>query len=197
MGAALSVAGTSSAAESPPEGGIAGFVTGLVEKLGGPGAGIAVALENLFPPIPSELILPLTGFVASQGKLSLVGAIFWTTLGSVVGAVILYYVGALLGRERVAALIAKMPLMSVEDVERTEDWFGRHGRKAVFFGRMVPFFRSLISIPAGVERMRISLFVAYTAAGSLIWNTALIVAGYALGENWHVGRRRTWGATST
>ncbi|MFK3983546.1 DedA family protein [Micromonospora sp. NPDC050397] len=170
----------------PDSGGIVGFVTGLMETLGGPGAGLAVALENLFPPIPSEVILPLAGFTASQGNLSLASAIIWTTIGSVVGALALYYVGALLGRDRVRAIAAKLPLVKLADVDRTEAWFLRHGVQAVFFGRMIPVFRSLISIPAGVERMRVTTFLLYTALGSLIWNTVFVLAGYFLGENWHV-----------
>ncbi|RKT52914.1 DedA family protein [Saccharothrix australiensis] len=165
------------------------WVIDLMESFGAPGAGLAIALENLFPPLPSEVFLPLAGFTASQGGMSLVAAILWTTAGSVVGAVVLYYVGALLGRDRVRAIAAKMPLVKVSDVDKTEDWFRRHGRATVFFGRMVPIFRSLISIPAGVERMPLPSFLAFTAAGSAIWNTALILAGYFLGENWHVVER--------
>ena len=178
-------AGTARAAE-PTGDGVAGWVTGLMERLGGPGAGLAVALENLFPPIPSEVILPLAGFTASQGKMSLAGAIFWTTLGSIVGALALYYIGAALGRDRMRALAERLPLIKLEDVDRTEAWFLRHGVKAVFFGRMIPIFRSLISIPAGVERMPVPVFLLYTALGSLIWNTTFVLAGYFLGEQWHV-----------
>ncbi|KXK59102.1 hypothetical protein AWW66_25990 [Micromonospora rosaria] len=170
----------------PPTGGITGYVVGLMEKLGGPGAGLAVALENLFPPIPSEIILPLAGFTASQGRMSLFGAIAWTTLGAVVGAVALYYIGAALGRDRMRAIAEKLPLIKLSDVDRTEAWFIKHGKKAVFFGRMIPIFRSLISIPAGVERMPIGTFLVYTTAGSLIWNTIFVLAGYFLGENWHI-----------
>jgi membrane protein DedA with SNARE-associated domain len=162
------------------------WVTGLMTTLGAPGAGIAIALENLFPPLPSELFLPLAGFTASRGGMSLVAAIAWTTAGSVVGALALYYLGALLGRERIRAIVEKLPLVDVSDVDKTEEWFGKHGSKAVFFGRMVPVFRSLISIPAGIERMPLPKFVGLTAAGSLIWNTALIMAGFLLGEKWHL-----------
>ncbi|MFB9904938.1 DedA family protein [Allokutzneria oryzae] len=171
-------------ATSPDPDGITGWAIGLMEALGGPGAGLAIALENLFPPLPSEVILPLAGFTASKGSLSLLGAILWTTLGSVVGAVVLYAVGALLGRERTRAIAAKLPLVKVSDIDRTEAWFARHGVKAVFFGRMIPIFRSFISVPAGVERMRIPTFLLFTTLGSLIWNTAFVLAGYALGENW-------------
>ncbi|MEU7951270.1 DedA family protein [Micromonospora chalcea] len=173
-------------AAEPSGDGVTGWVTGLMERLGGPGAGLAVALENLFPPIPSEVILPLAGFTASQGRMSLVGAIVWTTIGSIVGALALYYIGAALGRDRMRALAERLPLIKLEDVDRTEAWFLRHGVKAVFFGRMIPIFRSLISIPAGVERMPVPVFLLYTALGSLIWNTTFVLAGYFLGEQWHV-----------
>ncbi|MER7014622.1 DedA family protein [Saccharopolyspora sp. NPDC000359] len=165
-------------------GGLVGWVTGLMETIGGPGAGLAVALENLFPPIPSEVILPLAGFAAARGSLSLVGAILWTTLGSVVGAVVLYYLGAWLGRARTRAIAVRLPLVKVADVDRTEAWFARHGTKAVLLGRMVPIFRSFISLPAGVERMALLPFLALTALGSLVWNTALVLAGYLLGQSW-------------
>ncbi|MEU1687512.1 DedA family protein [Micromonospora sp. NPDC005707] len=173
------------AAEPAGEGPV-GWVTGLVERLGGPGAGLAVALENLFPPIPSEVILPLAGFTASQGRMSLLGAIAWTTLGSVLGALALYQIGAALGRDRMRALVGRLPLVKLEDVDRTEAWFLRHGVKAVFFGRMIPIFRSLVSIPAGVERMPVPVFLLFTSLGSLIWNSVFVLAGYLLGENWHV-----------
>ncbi|MFE3474116.1 DedA family protein [Streptomyces cavourensis] len=174
------------AAAEGPQGGIAGWATGLVETFGGPGAGFAIALENLFPPLPSEIILPLTGFAVAQGVLSLASALFWTTLGSVVGAVALYGLGAVFGRERMHALWARLPLVKASDLVRTEEWFARHGTKAVLLGRMVPVFRSLISVPAGVERMPLPVFVALTAAGSLVWNTVLVLAGYWLGDSWDV-----------
>jgi membrane protein DedA with SNARE-associated domain len=178
-------AGVVIAQPDAPEGGLVGWVTDLVERLGGPGAGLAVALENLFPPIPSEVILPLAGFAAGQGKMSLFAAIAWTTLGSVVGALALYAVGAVLGRDRVRAIAARLPLVKLSDVDRTEAWFARHGAKAVFLGRMIPIFRSLISVPAGVARMPVGTFLLYTTLGSLIWNVTFVLAGYLLGENWH------------
>jgi membrane protein DedA with SNARE-associated domain len=166
-------------------GGVAGWAVDLMERLGGPGAGAAVALENVFPPLPSEIILPLAGFTASQGDFTLASAIFWTTLGSVVGALVMYAIGAALGRRRMYAIWEHVPLVKTEDLERTEAWFARHGRKAVFFGRMVPIFRSLISVPAGIERMPMVQFLVLTLAGSLIWNVTFVVAGYLLGEQWH------------
>jgi membrane protein DedA with SNARE-associated domain len=157
-----------------------------METLGGFGAGVAIALENLFPPLPSEIILPLAGFAAAQGTLGLVEVLIWTTVGSVVGALALYGIGAWLGRRRMYAIAQRMPLLKVEDVERTEAWFDKHGSKAVFFGRMIPIFRSLISIPAGIERMPLLRFTLLTTAGSAIWNTIFVLAGYFLGANWHI-----------
>jgi membrane protein DedA with SNARE-associated domain len=173
-------------APAPQMDGIVGWVVDLMEALGAPGVGLAIALENLFPPLPSEVFLPLAGFAASRGELSLVAAIVWTTIGSVVGALALYGLGAALGRNRLRAIADRMPLVDVGDIDKAEAWFARHGAKAVFFGRMVPLVRSMISVPAGVERMSLPLFLGLTAAGSLIWNSVFVVAGYLLGENWHI-----------
>jgi membrane protein DedA with SNARE-associated domain len=166
--------------------GVAGWAVDLMEGLGGPGAALAIAAENLFPPIPSEVILPLAGFTASQGTFTLAGAIAWTTAGSVVGAMALYLLGRGLGRERFRAIWSRLPLVDLDDLDRTEAWFDRHGKKAIFFGRMIPIFRSLISIPAGIERMPVAIFALLTLAGSLIWNSIFVLAGYQLGENWHL-----------
>jgi membrane protein DedA with SNARE-associated domain len=160
------------------------WINSLMDELGAPGAGLAIALENLFPPLPSEVILPLAGFAASTGQMNLIAALLWTTAGSVVGALALYGIGAVLGRERMIAIAAKLPLVKVADIEKTEAWFNRHGTKAVFFGRMIPIFRSLISIPAGIERMSLPVFLGLTTLGSAIWNTIFVLAGYLLGENW-------------
>ncbi|MBA8826586.1 membrane protein DedA with SNARE-associated domain [Saccharopolyspora lacisalsi] len=176
---------TLAAAPAEPTG-FAGWAIGFMEALGAPGAGTIIALENLFPPVPSEVILPLAGVVAGRGEMSVLGAILWTTLGSLVGALVLYYLGAWLGNERMRAIAARMPLIKLSDVDRTEAWFAEHGVKAVFFGRMVPLFRSFISLPAGVERMSLTTFVMFTTLGSLIWNSAFVLAGYALGSNWHL-----------
>ncbi|WP_244930316.1 DedA family protein [Nocardioides sp. W7] len=178
-------AASSTAQSSDDLTGVAGWAVEVMERLGGPGAGLLIALENLFPPLPSEIILPLAGFAASRGSFSLTGAIVWTTAGSVVGALVLYLLGRSLGRERVLALWLRLPLVEQHDFERTEQWFGRHGRKAVFFGRMLPLFRSLISIPAGVDRMPLWQFGLLTTIGSAIWNTTFVLAGYLLGHEWH------------
>ncbi|MDQ0842584.1 DedA family protein [Streptomyces sp. V1I6] len=161
-----------------------GWINSLMETLGAPGAGIAIALENLFPPLPSEVILPMAGFAAGSGQMGLVAVLLWTTAGSVIGALALYGIGALLGRDRTVAIAARLPLLKVSDIERTEAWFARHGAKAVFFGRMIPIFRSLISVPAGVERMSLPLFLTLTTLGSAIWNTVFVLAGHTLGERW-------------
>lgn len=168
---------------------IAEWAVAVMERLGSIGAGLLVLIENLFPPIPSEVVLPLAGFAASRGDINLLAAILCTTAGSVIGAAILYWLGRGIGLERVRAIAVRLPLVEGTDIDRTVDWFHRHGRKAVFFGRMVPLFRSFISIPAGVDRMPMLPFVLLTAAGSGIWNTVFIGAGYWLGESWHVVER--------
>ncbi|MGW3967096.1 DedA family protein [Amycolatopsis sp. NPDC005003] len=169
--------------------GVAGWAVGLMESLGGPGAALVVGLDNLFPPLPSELVLPLAGFAAGRGTFGLGAALFWTTLGSVAGAVVVYLAGAVLGHDRMRRLAARLPLVGTGDFDRTAAWFARHGGKAVFFGRMIPVFRSLVSVPAGVERMPFGRFLLFTTAGSLIWNTVFVVAGYLLGENWPLVER--------
>ncbi|VEI13462.1 DedA family protein [Trueperella bialowiezensis] len=167
--------------------GIAGWAVELMEALGGVGVALLIAIENLFPPIPSEIILPLAGFTASLGtKFSLVEAIIWATIGSVVGAWALYGVARVFGRERTRAVFEWLPLVKIDDVDRTEEWFHKHDQSTVFFGRMLPIFRSLISLPAGVIKMNFLKFTLLTAAGSAIWNIVLVGAGYLLGENWHL-----------
>ncbi|WP_245827869.1 DedA family protein [Sinomonas mesophila] len=160
----------------------------MIESLGGLGAALLIALESVLPPVPSEVILPLAGFTTSKSPLGLVQMILWCTAGSLVGAWVLYAVGALLGRRRTRRLIDRLPLVRLEDVDRAEEWFGKHAKSSVFFGRMVPVVRSLVSIPAGVTRMPPLLFTVLTAGGSLLWNGGLILAGYLLGENWHAVR---------
>ncbi len=167
--------------------GIAKWAVQIMEQLGGLGIALLIALENLFPPLPSEIILPLAGFTSSQGsKFNLVEAIIWATIGSVLGAIMLYGIARIFGRERTRWLMSKIPLFNTSDIDKTENFFHKHNRSTVFFGRMLPIFRSLISLPAGVIKMNIPLFLLYTAVGSAIWNTALISAGYLLGENWNL-----------
>lgn len=161
-------------------------IVSLVGALGAPGVGIAVAAENLFPPIPSEVILPSAGFAAASGSMGLISAIVWATLGSVVGALALYALGAWFGRARFYSLASKIPFVKEDDIERAEAWFVRRGPLAVLLGRVVPVVRSLISIPAGIERMKLLPFTLYTAIGSALWNSVLIGAGYELGANWAI-----------
>lgn len=180
-------------AAAPPDGSwltaLVDAVVGLMDSIGPAGAGLAIALENLFPPLPSEVILPMAGLAASRGSFTIIEAIAWTTIGSVVGAFALYGLGAWLGVERLRRIAARVPLLHPEDIDRTVAWFGRHGGKAVFFGRMIPLFRSLISIPAGITRMPLWRFGLLTAAGSLIWNSIFVAAGFFLGEAWPVVER--------
>lgn len=183
LAAAVRQATAAPGADSPTTG-IAGWAISVMETLGGVGAGLLIALENLFPPLPSEIILPLAGFTASRGEFSLVGAIAWTTAGSVVGALVLYLLAARIGDERVRALARRAPLLYERDIDRAQGWFDRHGDAAVFFGRMVPVVRSFVSIPAGVARMPLWRFTLLTLLGSLIWNSAFVGAGYVLGQNW-------------
>jgi membrane protein DedA with SNARE-associated domain len=164
--------------------GLAGWVVDVVDALGPIGVGLLVALENLFPPIPSEVILPVAGYVASQGQMSLAWAIVGATVGAVVGAIALYGLGVWFGRARLRRWLDRLPLVEVEDLDRAEAWFERHGGQAVLIGRCVPVVRSLVSIPAGLERMPVPTFLLYTAIGSAVWNSALVAAGYALGSQW-------------
>ncbi len=182
----ITLAATSSAGDGSWLSALADWTVSLMDIIGPVGAGLAIALENLFPPLPSEVVLPMAGLAASRGSFSLAEALIWTTIGSIVGALALYGLGRWLGVERLRRIADRMPLMKVQDVDVTVAWFQRHGGKAVFFGRMLPIFRSLISIPAGVAKMPVWRFTLLTAAGSLIWNTIFVLAGYLLGEQWHV-----------
>jgi membrane protein DedA with SNARE-associated domain len=177
---------TDGAADGSWLGTLVDAVVGLMDVIGPYGAGIGIAAENLFPPLPSEAILPLAGLAASRGAFALWEAILWTTVGSIVGALVLYGIGAWFGLERLRKVADKLPLVNVNDVDRTVEWFHRHGGAAVFFGRFIPIFRSLISIPAGVVHMPLWRFVLLTGLGSLIWNTIFVLLGWYLGESWHI-----------
>lgn len=164
---------------------IVNWVVGLMEILGAPGVGAAILLETVFPPIPSELILPLAGFTSTQGDMNAIAAFIWATVGSVVGALLLYWVGAAVGARRLRDIASKIPLTEGEDVDKAILWFDRYGSFSVFTGRLIPGVRSLISIPAGVERMPMGKFLLWTTLGSALWNALLIWLGVALGANWH------------
>lgn len=170
-------------------GGLFGWVLNLIDALGAVGVGLVVLLENVFPPIPSEVVLPLAGFLAGQGKMSFLAVTVWATVGSVVGALLLYWLGAALGTARLSRLADRIPLTDARDVQRANDWMTRYGAWAVFLGRMVPGVRSLISIPAGVRRMPLAKFTLLTTAGSAIWNVLFVGLGFLLGDRWtQVGR---------
>jgi membrane protein DedA with SNARE-associated domain len=167
-------------------GGLAGWVVDVIERIGAPGVGALVALETAFPPIPSEVILPFAGFSASQGDVNVVAAWAWATIGALVGAWVLYGIGALVGIERLGELAAKkwFPLFGPADLARGDKFFDQHGNKIVLFGRCIPLVRSIVSVPAGVERMPLVRFTALTALGSGVWNALFIGAGYQLGNQW-------------
>lgn len=169
-------------AASSDQGGITGWLLDLVDKLGAVGVGLSILAETVIPPIPSEAVLGLAGVLINQGRMSVVPVILFATLGSIVGAIFFYYVGRALGPRRSHAFLDRLPLVETEDVDRTFQWFERHGRSAVFLGRMVPIVRSFISVPAGVVKMPFAQFVLFTAGGSLIWNTVLISLGVAAGD---------------
>jgi membrane protein DedA with SNARE-associated domain len=163
------------------------WIVGLVETFGYPGLAIVVALENIFPPIPSEAVLPLAGYLVNQGQMTLWGAVLASTIGSVLGALVLYWLGYAWGEDRVRSFVKKYGrwlTVDEEDLDRAQEWFDHHGRLAVFIARLAPLTRSIISIPAGVARMPIVTFLIYTTLGSGIWNTILIGAGWLLGANW-------------
>ena len=166
--------------------GLSGVVSDVVAALGEVGVGLLTLVENVFPPIPSEVILPLGGYLANRGRLDVVGVLIAATAGSVLGALLLYSLGARLGRDRAKRLLARLPLVDVEDIDRAAGWFDRHGSEAVFFGRLIPGVRSLISLPAGAARMSVVHFTVLTLAGSALWNGLLVGAGYALGTQWRV-----------
>ena len=166
---------------------LASWVQDVIEQLGYLGVALLVVLENVFPPIPSEIVLPFAGFVAQQGSDSVVLMILAATVGSVIGALIMYWIAAIIGDERLHAFtrrFGKWVQIREADLTRAEEWFDRHAMSAVLVGRCVPLIRSVVSIPAGFRRMKLIPYIAYTFLGSLVWNIALVGAGAVLGENW-------------
>ena len=163
------------------------WIKNTMNLLGYPGVAVLMFLENVFPPIPSELVMPLAGFTATQGKLTFAGVVLAGMLGSAGGALVLYYLGKLVGAERLmvwADRYGKWLGVSGKDIVQSQGWFERHGGQAVFFCRLVPGVRSLISIPAGLANMQLAPFLLYSALGSGLWAGLLAYGGYLLGENY-------------
>lgn len=158
-------------------------ITDIVSQSGYLGIFLLMLAENVFPPIPSELIMPLAGFVAARGELDIVLVILSGTAGSVVGALPWYYAGALFGKDRLkwmAGRFGRLMTVSPADIDMASGWFERHEGRAVFFGRLIPAIRTLISVPAGIIRMPMLPFLAFSTIGSLIWTTLLAVTGFLL-----------------
>jgi membrane protein DedA with SNARE-associated domain len=165
-------------------GGLTGWVASVIQSLGEVGVGLLVALENLIPPIPSEIVLSMAGYLASEGSVNVVWVWIAATLGSVLGAMALYGLGYGLGEDRLRRWLDRIPLVDTDDLDTADKWFERHAKSAVLFGRMAPVVRSLVSIPAGANHMRFGLFVVLTAIGSGIWNLLFVGGGFALGTRW-------------
>ncbi|PSB15518.1 DedA family protein [Phormidesmis priestleyi ULC007] len=163
------------------------WITNTMSALGYWGIGLLMFLENLFPPIPSELIMPLAGFTVSKGQMNFQYAVLAGVLGALLGALPWYYAGKLVGEERLAAIAdryGKWFGISGADIDKANRWFYRHGNKAVLLGRLVPGIRTLISLPAGISEMRLAPFLVYSTIGTTIWTTILTYAGYLLGEHY-------------
>jgi membrane protein DedA with SNARE-associated domain len=181
-------------------GDLANWVQDVINQFGYFGVALLVVIENVFPPIPSEIVLPFAGFVAQQGAgaanaatdaaqsdTTVVGMMIAATIGSVVGALILYFVSAAIGPERLRGFVERFGKwfgVKSSDLVRAEEWFDRRSVAAVLVGRCVPLIRSIVSIPAGFRRMKLTSFVVLTAIGSAVWNIALIGAGAVLGDQW-------------
>lgn len=163
------------------------WVTEIMEQFGYLGIFLMMTLENLFPPIPSEIVLPFGGFLTTYTNLTFLGVMTAATLGSVIGAMILYSIGLLLDVNRLEKIIeryGRFIRINKADIRKADAWFDKYGYWTVFFCRMIPLVRSLISIPAGMSNMKFVAFVLLTACGTLIWNLFLITVGVVLGENW-------------
>lgn len=164
------------------------WITSVMEQFGYFGIALLILVENVFPPIPSEVILTFGGFMTTKSELSIFGVVVASTIGSVGGAVILYWIGRILNVERLERIIEKWGKylrLTKEDVRRADAWFDKYGPWTVFFCRFIPLIRSLISIPAGMSGMNQWLFLVLTTLGTLIWNLVLVLVGAKVGNNWH------------
>lgn len=164
------------------------FIIEFMNSFGYFGVFLLIAIENIFPPIPSEVILLFGGFMTTYTKLNIIFMIISSTLGSLFGAIVLYYIGKIFNKERLKKIISgkigKILRLKNSDIDKADKWFDTKGNKTVFFCRFIPIVRSLISIPAGMSEMPIIKFLIYTIFGSLIWNTVLIITGKMVGNNW-------------
>lgn len=159
------------------------WTLGIIESFGYAGIFFLMVLENIFPPIPSELIIPLAGFASAAGQLNIFWVIIAATLGAVVGSIPWYYLGLFFSSERLKKLSLKygrLLTLSPSNIDTAESWFNAHGKAAVLFGRLIPTIRTLISVPAGLAKMPLSTFLLYTAIGSTLWTTALSLLGFVL-----------------
>ncbi len=163
------------------------FAVNLIDQIGLFGAALLIGIEVVILPIPSELILLLTGFNVSVGNFGFIAALIATTIGSLAGALFLYFMGYAFSEERLESLVSKYGKyvgLYVKDLQKTASWFERHGAQLVFFGRLIPLIRSLVSIPAGLTKMKMSKFIIFTTLGSGIWNSIWITLGFFLGDKW-------------
>jgi membrane protein DedA with SNARE-associated domain len=173
--------------------GLTGWVASVIDSLGALGVAVLVALESIIPPIPSEIVLAMAGYLSSQGRFNVMLIVLAATAGSLVGALVLYWLGAALGEERLKRWLDHIPLVDRDDLEQADRRFERHGRWAVLIGRVVPVVRSLVSIPAGANRLPLGEFVLLTTLGSGVWNALIVGLGFALGSQWQqVDRYSSW-----
>ena len=173
--------------------GLTWWVASVIDAWGAVGVALLVALESIIPPIPSEIVLAMAGYLSAEGRFNVVVIVLAATAGSLLGALVLYWLGAALGEDRLKRWLDHIPLVDLEDLEKADRWFERHGRWAVLIGRVVPVVRSLVSIPAGANRMPLGEFVLLTTLGSGVWNTLIVGAGFLLGSRWEdVDRYSQW-----
>jgi membrane protein DedA with SNARE-associated domain len=165
------------------------WITEIISQYGYIGVFLIIVLENLFPPIPSEIVLSFSGFMTTRTELSVFGIILSSTAGSVIGAIILFWIGSILDVKRLEKIVERWGYilrLKKEDIRKADAWFDKYDVWTVFFCRMIPLLRSIISIPAGMSNMNFPLFVFLTFVGTLTWNTILVCVGAMLGESWHV-----------
>lgn len=166
--------------------GLTGWLADVITGLGEPGVFLLALGETMFPPIPSEVVLSLAGYLSQRGVLSMPLVLAAAVLGAVVGNVALYWLGRWLGEERATAALAKLPLLSREDLDRGSEWFNRHGYPVIFFGRFIPLARALVSLPAGAQRMPFGAFMLFTTLGIGTWNVLLVGVGFLLGTQYEL-----------